>query len=203
MLTSTALLIVHMALRGVPVVAQDSLLTMADLEVASVTIGTDTAVVHLRLGTPQGVTVAATERWRHVTWSYEDIELSFLEAGYRSTLRAIRIKSRRLPTHRGLRIGDSRERVVQLYGPPSEDYRCHPTDRPPIQVAYVVPNSQYAPNLPYALNIMFQADTVASIWIHGFLERVCLSIGRSRSSPRLDLAARVQRNADFIVRGRR
>ena len=111
-----------------------------DFVVAGVRDGLDSASVRRRLGAPDSVSLAGdpgAPGHNIVHWHYRAFSVAL-------TARVIgtNIAVRGVSTHRGLRVGDSLERVRLLYGPPGEQggtdwwYR-DPTDSTGLRVILI------------------------------------------------------------------
>ena len=91
----------------------------ADLGIGGMTWLPDTADARRVLGPPPRVKTYATridDQDLHLTdWFYPGFRLIFSQNG---RLRWARVTGRSWPTHRGLRVGDSVNRIAALYGPP-------------------------------------------------------------------------------------
>lgn len=107
-----------------PALAQSPPLAPADFVVAAVPgnlpyvdISEDTVRVRRILGAPRAIKRHEFQpgEW-HTTWLYDGLEVEF--GGIARV--GISLTSSRVRTHRGLAVGDSVERVIALYGRPSE-----------------------------------------------------------------------------------
>ena len=96
-----------------------AVLTEVDLSVGGMKWVPDTADARRTLGPPSSVKAYVTridDEDLHLTdWFYPGLRLIFSQNG---KLRWARVTGHGWPTHRGLRVGDSVDRVVALYGAP-------------------------------------------------------------------------------------
>lgn len=81
-------------------------------------VETDTARIRQAWGAP--IAVRRNETFTPgdslTTWEFDGVSVTF---GYISRL-GMTLTSPRIATHRGLRVGDCEQRVLALYGPPSD-----------------------------------------------------------------------------------
>lgn len=79
-------------------------------------IESDTVQIRRILGNPVRVRIPKTRDEGLSVWFYDGLEVSF--GGI--ARQGITFTSPRVATHRGLRVGDSEQRVLALYGQPAE-----------------------------------------------------------------------------------
>ena len=94
-----------------------------DMVVAGVALGMDSAAVVGVLGVPSKVTTYEDPRGTGLTfssWYYPDLTLAW---GAGTGLGGTNITGPRVGTARGLKVGDSEARVIQLYGEPHSRYQ--------------------------------------------------------------------------------
>jgi len=90
----------------------------ADFVVAGLVESMSSSAVQSLLGRPDSVKAIDDFRdpgTKLISWVYRDLVVML---GSGDALRGVLITGRRVPTARGLRVGDRRERVAELYGAP-------------------------------------------------------------------------------------
>lgn len=93
------------------------LLAPEDFQVASITEETDAGAIRAMLGPPDSVVVQnlSDDDGQLSTYYYPDLIISF---GYSGTPIGFTLTGPGVETYRGLRVGETRDRVRQLYGDP-------------------------------------------------------------------------------------
>ena len=124
----------------------------ADFVVAGLAEGMTSAAVQREIGRPDSVQKIDDFRdpgTKLVSWVYKDFVVML---GSDDAVRGVLITGRRVATARGLRVGDRRERVSQLYGSPiREDARV----------------AEYAdPDKPlHGITVLFNGSLVTEIFV--------------------------------------
>ncbi len=95
-------------------------LDTSDFTVASVSIYQDSGDVRRRVGAPDSVFVEDNTfgGGSFLKWVYADLRFFFVPTDTGATLLGITLRTSRVATHRGLRVGDPADRVRLLYGKP-------------------------------------------------------------------------------------
>jgi hypothetical protein len=102
--------------------ANASRLTSLDFAVlGQLPVTQDSGTIHKLLGRPDSIIERPNPYdpgATFVSWFYRDYEVFY---SIPDSVNAITLLTPRLSTHRGLRVGDTRERTLQLYGTPARD----------------------------------------------------------------------------------
>jgi hypothetical protein len=89
-------------------------LSLADMTIAGVPLGADTAAVRRALGVPRWKHPVIDDDGVHLSlWSYSGIEVNFDTTGHAYV---IFVRSRKFRTRRGVRVGDPADTVRSRYG---------------------------------------------------------------------------------------
>jgi hypothetical protein len=133
-------------------------LSTEDYSINKVHLGMDSDQVRGILGEPDTAyyhTVQANRENLEVSWSYRECRIVF---GNSPVVEAAALVGPRFCTSRGLRVGDSRERVESLYGSAHEG-----RDNSPQWVFLETPSGSLR-----GISVMFEADTVNAIFLGKF-----------------------------------
>lgn len=128
-----------------------------DFKVAGLVEGMPSARVRALLGAPQSVADSRDFRDKEsklVSWRYRDLTVWL---GSNDQVRGAWISGPSLATRRGLRVGDSRERVGQLYGVPAAG-----DDK---MVEYADPNER-----SQVIRVVFKKERVETIFVGWVLD---------------------------------
>ncbi len=127
-------------------------LSRMDFVVAGLVEGMNSSAAERVMGRPDSV--KAIDDFRDpgaklISWVYRDLVVML---GSSDRLRGVLITGRRVPTARGLRVGDRRERVAELYGVPiHQDARV---------AEYADPDQQL-----HGITVLFRGAVVTEIFI--------------------------------------
>jgi hypothetical protein len=94
-----------------------------DFTVAGISIGTDSAFAQRTLGKPHDVSsyvYTNDTSAKYSIWKYAGL---LVHVGEDRTIFGITVQTAKFPTSRGLKVGDSIEKLVKLYGKPSGTYQ--------------------------------------------------------------------------------
>ena len=128
-----------------------------DFKVAGLVEGMPSARVRALLGAPQSVAGSGDFRDKEsklVSWRYRDLTVLL---GSSDEVRGAWINGPSLATKRGLRVGDSRERVGQLYGMPAAG-----DDK---MVEYADPNER-----SHVIRVVLRRERVETIFVGWVLD---------------------------------
>jgi len=128
-----------------------------DFTMAGLAEGMPSAGVRALLGAPQSVAGSGDLRDKEsklVSWRYKDLTVLL---GSRDEVRGAWLSGASLATKRGLPVGDSRERVGQLYGTPAAG-----DDK---MVEYADPNER-----SHVIRVVFKRERIETIFVGWVLD---------------------------------
>ncbi len=128
-----------------------------DFMVAGLAEGMPSVKVRALLGAPQSVVGSVDNRDQEsklVSWRYRDLTVLL---GSSDEVRGVWVSGPSLATKRGLRVGDSRERVGQLYGLPAAG-----DDK---MMEYADPNER-----SHVIRVVFKRERVETIFVGWILD---------------------------------
>ena len=106
----------------VEAVSQSTDLSSFEKEVAGIKAGMDSNNVREILGAPNSISVENDYRdseSKFIIWHYKYFDVLLGNSDY---VGAIQINKKGIQTSRGISIGDSKERVIEIYGQPTIEY---------------------------------------------------------------------------------
>jgi hypothetical protein len=112
-------LVLALTALGVPV----SKLTPEDFVIAGVSEGMDAAAVRKTVGKPQSIRTSKNPfdpASKLMDWHYDSLSVAFVDG----TVNATTLTAPNRATKRGLRVGDSAEKLRGLYGEPDGKYQA-------------------------------------------------------------------------------
>jgi len=127
-------------------------LSTEDFRVGNLFEGKDSLFVRSEFGQPDSlrVTENSLDSGTYlVFWHYPGLTVDFAASG---TIHGLTLRSPQYDTYRGLRVGESVERVIELYGQPSHTYMD--------EWEYVDPNNEL-----HVIRVMTRENAVREIFV--------------------------------------